>query len=147
MRRSIVLCRGNKQHIIGTMVLPSVTLQPTRQWRLPQQHNNNVKICTPILLIANHCYYICIVYVCVFVFSKQGGPWLQSWADRLCNLQCEKSCFRFIDTQGDGDCSIVVALRNERLKVFKGTVMAHDISIPGVPVSICDFYVAQVKAN
>lgn len=73
-----------------------------------------------------------------------GGPWLTSWSDRLCNLQCEKSCFRFIDSNGDGECSIVVGLKNQRLKVFKGTAMAHDIALSGTPVSICDFYVSQV---
>mmetsp|Transcript_50312 Transcript_50312/g.64479 ORF Transcript_50312/g.64479 Transcript_50312/m.64479 type:complete len:85 (-) Transcript_50312:2051-2305(-) len=76
--------------------------------------------------------------------EEQRTPWLNSWNDRLCNLNCEKSCFRFVDLDGDGETSLVIGFRNQQLKVYKGTSFSSMQSIPGVPSSICDFHISQV---
>ncbi|GMF40811.1 unnamed protein product [Phytophthora fragariaefolia] len=55
------------------------------------------------------------------------SPWLSAYHNSVAGIKAASSCMQLVDVYGDGDDKLVVADRDQRLKMYKGTRSADKV--------------------
>ena len=63
------------------------------------------------------------------------SPWLDAWSDPFQRLRCHQSCVRLVDGK-----LLVASVRDRKLKVYDGTALESESSLPDSPIAIASFY-------
>eukprot|EP00640_Fibrocapsa_japonica_P000784 CAMPEP_0113937780 /NCGR_PEP_ID=MMETSP1339-20121228/4326_1 /TAXON_ID=94617 /ORGANISM="Fibrocapsa japonica" /LENGTH=585 /DNA_ID=CAMNT_0000940679 /DNA_START=147 /DNA_END=1904 /DNA_ORIENTATION=- /assembly_acc=CAM_ASM_000762 len=72
--------------------------------------------------------------------KENASPWLNAWHDPVVGLKAFTSCVRLADLNGDGDYKLVVADRDKRLRIYKGTSTMAEQDLLDAPVAVAHFY-------
>jgi len=64
-------------------------------------------------------------------------PWLDAHHDALAGVSAFSQHMALVDMQGNGDCSLVVASLDRKLKVFRSLALVESADLPDVPTSLC----------
>ena len=73
--------------------------------------------------------------------EKQArSVWLHAWHDPVAGLRAFTPCVRFADLSGDGDCKMLVASADKKLKIYTNQTLLSENALLDAPVSICTFY-------
>jgi len=65
---------------------------------------------------------------------------LSAWYDPVSGVQSSSACIAMADLYGDGDSKLLVADRDRKLSVYKGTSMVSEHVLLDVPVAIVAYY-------
>ena len=66
--------------------------------------------------------------------------WLHAWHDPVAGLKAFTPSVRMCDLSGDGECKLLVASSDKKLKIYTGTTLLSENVLLDAPVSICAFY-------
>ena len=66
--------------------------------------------------------------------------WLHAWHDPVAGLKAFTPSVRMCDLSGDGECKLLVASSDKKLKIYTGTTLLSENVLLDAPVSICTFY-------
>jgi hypothetical protein len=72
--------------------------------------------------------------------AKSRKVWLHAWHDPVAGLKAFSSCVRLADLNGDGDCKLLVAGMDRKLRVYKGTSLLSEnilLDEPVRPACLC----------
>ncbi len=67
-------------------------------------------------------------------------PLLHAWHDPLANIKTNTACVKLADLQCDGDSKLCVCDSDKKLRIYKGTGLSMEYSVPDVPTALCVTY-------
>lgn len=68
--------------------------------------------------------------------ARSRKVWLHAWHDPVAGLKAFSSCVRLADLNGDGDCKLLVAGMDRKLRVYKGTSLLSENILLDEPVRL-----------
>jgi Bardet-Biedl syndrome 1 protein len=71
---------------------------------------------------------------------KKSSPWLSAWHDPLARIKAYSGSLALADLQGDGDCCLLIADQDKRLKVYRGTSFAAHQDLLEQPCALVAFH-------
>eukprot|EP00033_Pygsuia_biforma_P001765 GCRY01001975.1.p1 GENE.GCRY01001975.1~~GCRY01001975.1.p1 ORF type:complete len:588 (+),score=148.91 GCRY01001975.1:228-1991(+) len=74
--------------------------------------------------------------------SKQS-KWLDAWVDTAASLQTFTELMALGDVLGDAEDRLLIGNLDEKLKVYKGTNLASEITLLSTPTALCVLYIDE----
>ena len=68
------------------------------------------------------------------------SPWLHAWSDPVAGIKAYSQSLRLADIQDDGESSLVTVDGSNKLKIYRGTNITFEESLPGPVTAIETFY-------
>ena len=68
------------------------------------------------------------------------NPWLHAWSDPIAGVHCYSQNMLFSDLNDDGDSKLILADRDNRIKIYKGTNVIFEDNLISIPIAIDIFY-------
>jgi len=68
------------------------------------------------------------------------SPLLHAWSDPLANIKTNTACIKLADLQCDGDSKLCVCDMDKKLRIYKGTGLSMEYSVPDIPTALCVTY-------
>lgn len=68
------------------------------------------------------------------------NPWLHAWSDPIAGIHCYSQNMLLWDLNDDGDSKLVVADKDNKIKIYKGTNVLFEDNLITRPIAVEVFY-------
>jgi hypothetical protein len=72
--------------------------------------------------------------------QHRKNPWLHAWSDPIAGVHCYSQSMILADLNDDGDSKLVLADRDNKIKIYQGTALLFQDNLITRPIAVEIFY-------
>jgi hypothetical protein len=72
--------------------------------------------------------------------QAKKSPWLHAWSDPIAGVHCYSQSMLLSDLNDDGDQKLILADRDNKIKIYKGTNLLFEDNLITTPIAVEVFY-------